>query len=87
MRRGTIHSVVTFGDTDAEAIEIQVGDDSTSIGQTLTELGLPKSAIVGGVVRKKKAFIPHGSTEIMAGDRLVAIALPEAIPAVEKLFG
>ncbi len=86
IRRGQIFSVATFQDTDAEAIELQVGDASEAIGKTLHSIGLPKSAIIGGVVRGKKAFIPHGTTEIQAGDRLIAIALPEAIPAVEKLF-
>jgi trk system potassium uptake protein TrkA len=86
IRRGQIHSVATFQDTDAEAIELQVGPSSEAIGKTLHDIGLPKSAIVGGVVRGKKAFIPHGTTEIMAGDRLIAIALPEAIPSVEQLF-
>jgi trk system potassium uptake protein TrkA len=87
VRRGTIHSVATFQDTDAEAMELQVGDASESIGRSLTDIALPKSAIIGGVVRGKKAFIPHGSTVIEKGDRLIAIALPEAIRSVEKLFG
>jgi trk system potassium uptake protein len=86
IRRGLIHSVATFQDTDAEAIELQVGAESSAIGKSLHDIGLPKSAIVGGVVRGKKAFIPHGTTEIQEGDRLIAIALPDAIPAVEKLF-
>lgn len=86
IRRGQIHSVATFQDTDAEAIELQVGPNSEAIGQTLHGIGLPKSAIIGGIVRDNTAFIPHGSTEIQAGDRLIAIALPEAIPAVEQLF-
>lgn len=86
IRRGQIHSVSTFQDTAAEAIELEVGEESEAIGKTLHDLGLPKSAIVGGVVRGKKAFIPHGTTEIQVGDLLIAIALPEAIPAVEKLF-
>jgi trk system potassium uptake protein TrkA len=86
IRRGQIFSVSTFQDTAAEAIELQVGEGSEAVGKTLHDLGLPKSAIVGGVVRGKKAFIPHGTTEIQVGDRLIAIALPEAIPAVEKLF-
>lgn len=86
IRRGQIYSVATFQDSDAEAIELQVGENSAAIGQTLHGIGLPKSAIIGGVVRDGTAFIPHGSTEIQAGDRLIAIALPEAIPAVEKLF-
>lgn len=86
VRRGVIHSVATFQDTDAEAIEIQVGSESEAIGHTLTDIGLPKSAIVGGIVRGKKAFIPHGTSEIAAGDRVIAIALPDAIQAVERLF-
>lgn len=86
VRRGRIHSVATFQDSDAEAIELQVGETSAAIGKTLTDIGLPHSAIIGGVVRGKKAFIPHGSTEIAAGDRLIAVALPEAINSLEALF-
>jgi trk system potassium uptake protein TrkA len=86
VRRGHIHSVSTFQDTDAEAIELQAPAGSHAIGKSLTEIGLPKSAIVGGIVRKKKAFIPHGDTRIEEGDRVIAIALPDAISAVEKLF-
>jgi len=86
VRRGRIQSVATFQDTDAEAIELQVSPGSQAIGKTLTDMGLPKSAIVGGVVRRKKAFIPHGDTQIEEGDVVIAIALPNAIPAVEKIF-
>jgi trk system potassium uptake protein TrkA len=78
--------VATFQDTDAEAIELQAPAGSGAIGKTLTDIGLPKSAIVGGIVRGRKAFIPHGDTKIEEGDRVIAIALPEAIPVVEKLF-
>jgi trk system potassium uptake protein len=87
VRRGAIHSVTTFQDTAAEALELQVSAHSHAVGKPLREIGLPKSAIVGGVVRGKKAFIPHGHTVIEAGDRLVLIALPKAIPNVETLFG
>jgi trk system potassium uptake protein len=86
VRRGTIHSVTTFQDTAAEALELQVGPTSDAVGKPLRDIGLPKAAIVGGIVRGGKAFIPHGHTEIEAGDRLIAIALPKAIPMVEKLF-
>lgn len=86
VRRGHIHSVATFEDTDAEAIELQTSPGSGAIGKTLTEIGLPKSAIVGGILRGKKAFIPHGDTVLEEGDRVIAIALPEAISAVEQLF-
>lgn len=86
VRRGRIHSVATFQDSDSEAIELQVEPSSPAVGKTLVDIGLPKSAIVGGVMRNGEAFVPHGDTVIMAGDRLILLALPDAIPAVERLF-
>ncbi len=86
VRRGRIHSVATFQDSDAEAIELQVGPKGTVVGKTLAQVKLPKSAIIGGVLRDEEAFVPTGDTTVEAGDRLIIVALPEAIPTVEKLF-
>jgi len=86
VRRGSIRSVATFQDTDAQAIELQATAGTHAVGKTLTDIGLPKSAIVGGIVRGGKAMIPHGDTVIAEGDVVIAIALPEAITALEKLF-
>ena len=87
VRRGVIHSVVTFTDSDAEAIELEVGPNSAAIGKTLADLHLPHSMIIGGVQRGKEAFVPRGNTMIEAGDHLIVIALPEAIAMAEKLSG
>lgn len=87
VRRGVIHSVVTFSDSDAEAIELEVGPKSPAIGETLADLRLPHSLIIGGVQRGSKAFVPRGSTTIEEGDHLIMIALPEALGTAEKLSG
>lgn len=87
VRRGVIYSVATFSDSDAEAIELEVGAGSPAIGSTLADLKLPHSLIIGGVQRGDKAFVPRGNTRIEAGDHLVVIALPEAIATAEKLSG
>ncbi|MDH3425590.1 MAG: Trk system potassium transporter TrkA, partial [Acidimicrobiia bacterium] len=87
VRRGRIHSVATFQDTDAEAIEIQVGPEGTALGKTLADIHVPKTAIIGGVVRDGEAFVPRGTTTIEEGDRIIVIALPKAIPTIEKMFG
>ncbi|MGI9666292.1 MAG: Trk system potassium transporter TrkA [Acidimicrobiia bacterium] len=87
VRRGTIHSVVTFSDSDAEAIELEVGKKSPAIGKTLADLRLPHSLIIGGVQRGSDSFVPRGNTTIEAGDHLIVIALPEAIATAEKLSG
>ena len=87
VRRGHVHSVVTFQDSPAEAIEVELDPGSRVIGKTLREIGLPKSVIVGGIIRNGKAFVPHGTTEISVRDRLIVIAMPEAIRSVESIFG
>ncbi len=87
VRRGRIHSVVTFQDSDAEALEIEVGRNSPAAGKTLRDLHLPHEMIVGGVIRGNEVFVPRGDTEIHFADRLIVIALPEAIPEVEQLSG
>ncbi len=87
VRRGVIHSVTTFTDSDAEAIELEVGADSSAVGKTLADLKLPHSMIIGGVQRGEEAFVPRGNTTIEVGDHLIVIALPEAIALAEKLSG
>jgi trk system potassium uptake protein TrkA len=86
VRRGKIHSVVTFDDTDAEAIEIEVDAQSRAIGHSLQELPLPSGAVIGGILRKGEAFVPTGSTDIRPEDHLIIFALPKAMNRVEELF-
>ncbi len=87
VRRGSIYAVVTFRDSAAEAIEIEVQPTSPAVGHSLSEIHLPHEMIVGGIVRGKEAFVPLGESVIEAGDHLIVIALPEAFPELEKLSG
>ena len=87
VRRGVIYSVVTFSDSDAEAIELEVGPSSRAVGKTLIDLHLPHSIIIGGIQRGDTAFVPRGTSTIEAGDHLIVITLPETIGLAEKLSG
>jgi trk system potassium uptake protein TrkA len=87
VRRGVIHSVVTFADSDAEAIELEIGPKSKAIGKTIAQLQLPHSMIIGGVQRGSDAIVPRGDTRIEVGDHLIVITLPETIGLAEKLSG
>lgn len=87
VRRGSIHSVVTFRDSDAEAIELQVEASSPAIGKTFAEIHLPHEMIVGGIIRGNGVFVPLGESTIEVGDHLIVIALPEAFAELEKLSG
>lgn len=86
VRRGAIHSVTTFSDTDAEVIELEVDPRSEAVGKTLLDLPLPTGAVVGGILRGDRSFVPSGTTDIKAHDLLIIFTIPEAMAAVESLF-
>ena len=86
VRRGLIHSVATFSDTDAEAIELEVSPNSVAVDKPIVDLGLPAESLIGGVLRDGDAFVPAGHSTIRAGDILIIFSLPSAIQTVERLF-
>ena len=86
VRRDRILSVATVKDTDAEAIEIELGPGSPAIGVQLVDLGLPRDAVLGGIVRGDGVVVPKGNTTLQVGDHVVMFAKREAIDAVEKLL-
>ncbi len=47
------------------------------------ELGSPKRALIGAIVRQNRAIVPSGDTVIHPGDHLFLITTPDNIAAVE----
>ena len=86
VRRGVVHSVVTFSDSDAEAIELDVVAGSPVVGRRLMNVDLPKGSLVGGVVRNGTPILPRGNTILRAGDRIVVFTLPKQITTIENVF-
>jgi trk system potassium uptake protein TrkA len=86
VRRANIVSVATILDTDAEVIEVTVPDSRRFDNVALKDLGVPKGALVGAVVREGSAFIPSGDSTIKPGDNLVIFFTRDAARRVEKFF-
>jgi len=86
VRRGRIHSVATFKDTAAEAIEVEAEPHTRVVGKSIQDLALPSGAVIGGILRENKAFVPEGGTVIEPRDHLIFFAMPDAIHQVERLF-
>lgn len=86
VRHGKIQQVVTFSDTDAEAIEVEVAAGAPSVGSSLVELELPRGVVVGGISRAGTTFVPDGSTRIKEGDRIIFFATAADIEKSSQLF-
>ncbi len=86
VRQGQVEQVATFSDTDAEAIEIEVQEDSEAANKSLLDLDLPIGVIIGGISRDGTTFVPDGSTVVRPGDHIIFFAVPRDIPASSALF-
>jgi trk system potassium uptake protein len=47
------------------------------------QLGAPPNSLIGAIVRKNRAVVPHGDTVIHPGDHLFLITTPDNVGAVE----
>lgn len=89
VRRGRIRSVHSLGDGFAEIIEAEALETSPLVGTPLNEIELPDGVIIGAVVRgvqDGQVIIPRGSTVIEGNDRVILLAMADAVKQVEKMF-
>lgn len=87
VRRGAIVSAADFMTGGIEALEIEIMDRAPAIGNSVGGLGLPDGAVIGAILRSGSAIVPRGSSHFEPGDRVVVLATPDAVGAVERLFG
>jgi trk system potassium uptake protein TrkA len=87
VRRGRVLSVTTFGEEEAEAIELIASAGSRYVGRKLAAVRFPPGAIIGSIVRSSgEVLVPRGSTVVRPGDRLIVFALERIIPQLEAAF-
>lgn len=88
VRRGTVTSVATFKDSDAEAISFHVSSTSPLVGLRLADIKFPDGAIVAAIVRSSAVdpIVPSGADKLAAGDSVIVFALPAAVGPVTDLF-
>ncbi len=86
IRRGKVLSVTMLPGEGVEAIEFEAMATSELVGKPVRKMRFPSGAILGAVERGEGFFIPHGDTVIEPGDRVIAFARRESIPAMEKLL-
>lgn len=87
VRKGRVLSVTSFREEEAEAIELIAAPGSRYVGKKLSEVRLPREAIVGAIVRPGgEVIVPRGNATIEAGDRVIFFALSKVLPKLESSF-
>lgn len=86
VRKGEVVAMTKLNNMNAELLEFIVKPSSAVAGKNISNCGIPRSAIIGGVIRDGVGSIVLGNFTIAAGDRVVVCCLPRSISKVEKLF-
>lgn len=87
VRKGRVLSVTTFGEEEAEAIELIAGEGSKYVGQKLRDIRFPRGAIVGAIARPNgEVVVPRGDASIRAGDRVIFFTLESVVAELESAF-
>ncbi|MEL6357907.1 MAG: Trk system potassium transporter TrkA, partial [Bacteroidota bacterium] len=86
VRKGRIEAITSLHGVDAEVIEYVLTKNNQLTRKPLKDLHLPKTAIIGGVIRGEQSLIPDGDFQLQLNDKVIVFALPEAINRLETLF-
>ncbi len=74
------------GDHQSETREFEVLPESSAVGRTIAELGLPPDALILMIRRGRQFIVPKGKTRIEARDTLMVMADPKSLQAVREVI-
>lgn len=86
IRKGQVLSLTSIHGVDAEILEFEVQPESKILKEELRNLNFPKTAIIGGVIRKSQGHTVRGNFMFQPKDRVVVLSRPECIHTVEGFF-
>jgi len=86
VRRGRIRTVHSLRDNFGEVIEAEAISTSSVLGMTVEEINMPRSLIIGAIVRNYQIMMPRNDTVIKIHDRVILIVTSAAVKRFEKLF-
>jgi trk system potassium uptake protein TrkA len=81
-----ITNLLPVGEGKVNVTEIVLDAESPVAGKRLKDIDLPENALVAVVIRDNQPIVPRGGNDLLAGDRIVLITLPENHGPVLKAF-
>lgn len=86
IRQGQVMDVTGISDLDAEVLEFKIREDSDAAFKKLEDFPYQKYAIIAGIVRRNKGWIPTKDFILEPLDRVVVFSQTSLISKVTKYF-
>ncbi|MDO4557908.1 MAG: TrkA family potassium uptake protein, partial [Planctomycetia bacterium] len=83
-----IVNLLPLGEGRVNVTEVILDSHCPVTGRTLKEILMPEGALIGVIIRGERTIIPRGATQLLEGDRVILITLPENHgPALRTFIG
>lgn len=79
-QRASLEQIVNLlpvGEGKVNVTEIVLDAAAPVAGKLLREIDLPENTLVAVIIRENQPIVPRGASNLLAGDRVVLITLPE----------
>lgn len=86
VRKGKIEAIASLHGVDAEIIEFSIHKNNRLLRHQIKDLRFPRHSIIAGIVRGENSFVPDGNAHFEINDKVIVLALPNAIHQVEEIF-
>ncbi len=86
IRKADVLYLTTIAEDMAEIIEVVVSKKSLLKNVAIKDANIPKTVLIGGIIRENDIIIPTGEDCIYEGDRLIIFTLREGIKDIEKIL-
>ncbi len=88
LRKGQVVNLYKLIEGEAEVLEIVTTAESAAVGKRINQLKMPEQSIIGAILRENgEMVVPRGATDILEGDTVIVVTLPDCIGKIEKIFG
>jgi len=86
IRGGGVRSGAALLGEEVEIIEVDAKPDCRLTSAPLMDVGLPKGVLIAALERGDQTLLPKGGDQIMAGDRLLIVAMSDLSTQLNKFL-
>jgi trk system potassium uptake protein len=87
MSMGDMMTLLKLRKGQYSVVEEKIHPSSKAIDKQLKDLQIPKESVIAAVIRKGHLIIPHGDTQLIGGDEIIAVVDATEVNNLAAILG
>lgn len=73
-------------ESNTELVDLMVPYNSSAVGKTIVELGMPHDSLIVLIIRNEEFLVPSGGTVLESGDTILVLVNKQNLPHIRELL-